>query len=708
MTYAVIVDDSPANLMIYARLLAAVDPTVSVCKFTDPDQALDWLARNTADLVITDYLMPSLHGAELARRIRSLPEGDDIPIMVVTAYADRAFRLEAFEAGASDFVQSPIEHAEFKMRVRNLLKLGGHQRRSRDRARLLEQELRETEQSREQVLRDSRERLVQVIDTIPAAISATDTANRCIFANAYCTALIGDRAGRQNDPARGAEQERQVLVSGQPLEGAEEDIALLSGEVRTFITTRSPLREAGGRIDGVLTMSLDITDRKRFEAQLAFQANHDDLTSLPNRSYLVHRLAAELAVPSRPAGCVLALHFIDLDRFKCINDGLGHHVGDRLLTAVARRLQGAVRESDVVARLGGDEFAVLQRDAAGTEDVSELAQRLNELLLRPFTIDGREIVISASIGVATASTSGEVPEELLRNADLAMYRIKAGGRNGARFFMPDMLEQACAEVQLQGELQGALGRGEFELRFQPQVDLRTGRIVGAEALIRWRRDGGRLALPGEFLSVAADCGLIGEIDDWVLQEACHQAARWRARGAATVSVSVNVSAIRAHVGGLCARVVQALQTAGLPPALLELELTEGLLLHDAHDAADDLEALHQLGVRIAIDDFGTGFSSLARLAQLHVDRLKIDKSFIETLDDANSLAIVRAVVSLGRSLRMEVVAEGVETPGQFARVRAVGCDAVQGYFTGRPVSAEAFGALLDRAAGFAPLDAAVP
>ncbi|MDE2582944.1 MAG: EAL domain-containing protein [Rhodospirillales bacterium] len=703
MSFAVVVDDSPANLAIYGRLVAAVDPAVTVVRFADPHQALDWLGGHTADLVVTDYMMPSMRGAELTRRIRDLADGNDVPVIVVTAYADKDFRLEAFGAGASDFVQSPIDHYEFKMRVRNLLKLGGHQRSIRARARTLERELRETEESRDQLLRDSRERLAQVIDTIPAMISATDTQGDCIFVNAYQAALIGDWMVARSAPQASARLDQQVLTSGRPLEGFEEDITLLNGEVRTFLTTKSPLREANGRVEGVLSMSLDISERKQAEARLAFQARHDHLTSLPNRSFLFDRLTGELAQSPWPADRILALHFIDLDRFKCINDGLGHYVGDRLLKAVAERLQDAVRGTDTVARLGGDEFAILQSDAACLDDVARLAERLNQLLLKPFRIDSRDIVISASIGVTTYPGDGAGPEELLRNADLAMYRIKTSGRNGFQFFAQDMVERARAEVQMQAALRVALTRGEFELHFQPQVDLCTGRIVGAEALIRWRREGIGLVCPGEFLPVAAESGLMSDIDDWVLGEACRQARRWQGHAGEGVRVSVNVAAVRARAGDLRGRVMRALEEADLPPALLELELTEGMLSEDAERAAEDLEALHGLGVRISIDDFGTGFSSLARLARLHVDRLKIDKSFVETLDDGNSLAIVRAVVSLGRALRIEVLAEGVETAEQFARVQTAGCDSVQGYFTGRPVSAPAFGTLLAREAKLVPL-----
>ncbi len=703
MAFIVVVDDSLANLAIYSRLAAAVEPTVSVCTFTDPLRALDWLAANPADLGITDYLMPALHGAELTRRIRSLASGGDVPVIVVTAYADRDFRLEAYEAGASDFVQSPIDHSEFRMRVRNLLLLGGHQRLIRDRARALEQELKQTEESREQVLRDSRERLAQVIDTLPAMISATAAAGRCSFGNAYRAALLGEHAGCPSEEAEESLRlDRLVLASGRALPACEEDVILRNDDIRTFLTTKSPLRGAGGRVTGVLSMSLDISARKRSEAQLAFQAQHDYLTSLPNRSYLFQLLAEQLAARPEAGPSLLALHFIDLDRFKCSNDGLGHHVGDRLLKAVAGRLADAVRNGDMVARLGGDEFAILQSDAAHLADVAQLAERLNRLLLEPFVIDGREIVISASIGVTVHPGDGDGPEELLRNADLAMYRIKANGRNGYQFFTQDMLAHARAEVQVQAALRRALAQDEFRLQFQPQIDLRTGRIVGTEALIRWRRESGELVTPAEFLPVAAESGLMAEIDDWVLRAACREARRWLDHDGTGLRISVNVSVLHARAGGLQSRVALALRESGPPPVLLELELTEGVLLQDANHAAEDIDALHRLGVRISIDDFGTGFSSLGRLASLRVDRLKIDKSFIETLDDPNSLAIVRAVVSLGRALRIEVVAEGVETAAQLEQVRQAGCDAVQGFHTGYPVGAEEFAELLERSGSLLP------
>ena len=684
MSAVVIVDDSIANLAIYARLVGSVAADADIRRFSDAAEALSWLAANQADLVVTDYLMPGMHGAELTRRIRDLPTVGDIPVIIVTAHADREFRLRAFTAGASDFVQSPIDHAEFRMRVRNLLLLGVHQRLVRERAAALEQELRQTEAAREQVLRDSRERLAQVIDTIPAMISATDREGREIFANAYRARLLARHAALPGEGERAARQDQIVLASAQPLAAFEQELVLDRNESRTFLTTKTPLRDSDGALGGVLTMSLDITERKRAEAQLAFQARHDFLTALPNRSALHQRLREALT-----EGRALALHFIDLDRFKLINDGLGHHVGDRLLVAVAERLRGTVRERDAVARLGGDEFAVLQADIGGAAEAERFAARLNALLADPFAIDGRELAVSASIGVALGGAGTAEAEELLRDADLAMYRIKAAGRNGYRLFAADMLTRARADLATEAALRAALVQGGFALHYQPQFSLRDGALIGLEALIRWRHPDGTLRPPGAFLPVAAESGLLHEIDDWVLGQACAQARGWLDALGRPLRVAVNIGALAGRAGGVRARVLAALDASGLPPELLELELTEGVLLTDADQASSELEALHRLGVRIAIDDFGTGFSSLARLASLRADRLKIDRQFIETLDREDSRAIVRAVVSLGRALRLEVMAEGVETEAQLEQVRLAGCASVQGFLTGAPVPPEA-------------------
>jgi len=690
--HIVIVDDSTANLKLYAKLAAGVEPNVSVHSFNDPRTALEWLGDNAADLVVTDYKMPAMNGAEFTRHIRRVPTCPEVPVVVMTAYADQDFRIEALQAGASDFLRNPVDYLEFQTRARNLLRLGRHQRLMRDRAFTLERDLIESEKSRDQLLRDSREWLAQVIDTVPAMISATDTQGNCIFVNAYQSSVLG-AAARQRDGSPDVERlDRQVRESGKALDGFEEMFTDGAGGCRDFVTVKSPLHDADGKTVGVLTTSLDITERKRAEARLVHQAQHDHLTMLPNRAYLHDRLQHAMA-ERRASGRVFALHYLDLDRFKYVNDGLGHQFGNRLLQAVGQRLQAAIGADDIVARLGGDEFAVMQAAVESPADAARFAGRINQILLDPFMIDGRKVATSASIGVTLYPKDGRSLEELLQNADLAMYRVKAGRRNGFAFFADEMLSQAHEVIRLQSSLRTALEAGEFVLHYQPQVDLRSGMVVGAEALIRWQSPHEGLVLPAGFLPVAEETGLIQEIDQWVLREACQQAKTWMKTLANPIRVSVNLSPLRFSTSTIFDTVMRELDNTGLPPTLLGIELTEEGLLQHTRSAMGDLADLHKRGVQISIDDFGTGYSSLARLTSLHVDQLKIDRSFVASLETPNA-AIVHAVVSLGRALNIEVVAEGVETAYQLEQVRQAGCHFVQGYYTGYPMDVRQFEAFL--------------
>jgi diguanylate cyclase (GGDEF)-like protein len=678
----VIVDDSAANLKIYSKLAEGVDPAVKVQSFNNPLQAIDWLKLNGADLVITDYKMPRMCGSEFTRQVRALPNCVDVPVIVMTAYTDRGFRIEALEAGATDFMLSPIDYAEFQPRVRNLLRLSGHQRLVRERADALKQQLQVSEHLRDQILRDSHDQLAQVIDTVPAMISATDLQGRSIFVNDYQIKILG-KDGRAPTSARDA----TVLAQGTPQPSFEEQVRDQDGNIRTFFTSKTLLRSIDGSTIGVLTTSIDITDRKRSEDLLLFQAKHDQLTSLPNRYYLNHWLAQEIETDGA-AKRAFALYYIDLDRFKHVNDGFGHHFGDRLLQAVSRRLEKIARPGDLVVRLGGDEFAILQLGVDSFAEAKPLADRFNRLLLEPFVIDDREVTTSASIGVTMYPGDGETAQELLQNADLAMYRVKARGRNGMDFFTNDMRWQAVEAIRVRSLLAGALCRNEFVLHYQPQIDLHSGRLVGAEALIRWTQGRGELLTPAAFLQIAEESGIMRPIDEWVLREACRQAKQWLDTLARPIRVSVNLSAQTFRDPNLSRLVMVTLHETGLPPSLLDLELTEKVLLDEGQVTNREVATLHAYGVRLSIDDFGTGYSSMARLSSLHIDTLKIDRTFISDLSDRNNMAIVRAIVGLGEALNIDVLAEGVETSEQLEYVRAIGCGFVQGYFTGRPMAAQ--------------------
>ncbi|GLK76577.1 bifunctional diguanylate cyclase/phosphodiesterase [Methylopila jiangsuensis] len=698
MALVVILDDRVTNRNIFAKLAALIEPGVDVRAFGDPIEALSWFEGVTPDLVVTDYKMPGIDGAEFTRRFRALPGCDDVPVVVLTVYEERSFRLNALEAGATDFLQSPVDHHEFLTRARNLLKLRRQQLALARRASSLESEL-----------RDSSERLGQVIDTVPAMISAADRDGRCIFVNAYHAGLLGaapeDLLGRT--PAelfgahhgdRSAALDRLVFQSGAALPSYEEELALGAGERRYFLTTKAPLRDAGGAIVAVLTTALDISDRKRAESHLRHLAHHDALTDLPNRALLHERVRHEIA-QARRSGAKFALLLFDLDRFKGINDVLGHHIGDRLLKAVAERLLATVRETDTVARLGGDEFAILQTNVAVVDDGLELARRVRESLDEPFLFDGHEIATSASIGVALFPDHGFDFDDLLKNADLAMYRAKSDGRDGTRAFAAEMDKKARAITVLDSDMRRALAKKELVLHYQPQVNLASGRIVGAEALVRWRKDNGDLVSPADFLPQAEESGLIVPISEWVLNEACREAASWTRDGLPPLRVAVNLSAIQFRKQNVEQVVLDALGASGLESGRLELELTETILLHDTERVVHSLRALQAHGVTFSIDDFGTGYSSLSYVRNFPVNRLKIDRSFIRNLrEDSNDVAIVRAIVNLGHSLNLDVIAEGVETAAQVGHLRAEGCDEVQGFYFGRPMPAADFIDLVRREA----------
>jgi diguanylate cyclase (GGDEF)-like protein/PAS domain S-box-containing protein len=705
MSLIVILDDRVTNRNIFAKLAGSIEEGVRVQAFGNPVEALAWMGDHTPDLVITDFKMPHLDGAEFIRRFREIGPCADVPVVVITVYEERSFRLKALEAGATDFLLSPVDHHEFLTRARNLLKLRRQQLLIKGRAFTLERELEDSERTREAVLRDSRERLAQVIDTIPAMISAADRDGRCVFVNAYQASLYGldpaEAVGRAIERVFPDERGRRshgldqlVFRSGKALPSFEEEIVDRDGTTRVFLTTKSPLRDGSNQVANVLTTSIDITERKQAESHLVHLAHHDTLTGLPNRFLLHDRVRREVA-RARRGDRFFALHLLDLDRFKGVNDALGHHVGDRLLKLVAERLGGLVREIDTVARLGGDEFAILQAEVARPEDAFDLAARVVAAVAEPFEVDGKSITTSTSIGIALHPTDGADVDELLKSADLAMYGAKAEGRNTYRLFAAHMNDTAREEIVLDADLRQALARGEFVLHYQPQVDLRTGRIVGAEALLRWNRPGQGLVGPAEFLPFAEEHGLIIPINEWVLREACREAQGWVDAGLPPLRIAVNLSPVQFRQQNVRALVIDVLATTGLDPSRLELELTESIVLQNTQAVADDMRRLQDLGVTFSIDDFGTGYSSLAYVKNFPVDRLKIDQCFVRNVrSDPNDAAIVRAIVSLAHSLDLEVIAEGADAAEQVTFLRQEGCDEVQGYFFSRALPAHELIALV--------------
>ena len=439
----------------------------------------------------------------------------------------------------------------------------------------------------------------------------------------------------------------------------------------------------------------DITEQRRNEQQVAYLARHDGLTGLPNRAELSDELTRQL--PRTQRGEELALLYLDLDRFKSVNDTLGHSAGDTLLKQVAARLRAGARETDVVARLGGDEFAILQCGAPQPAASTALAKRLIEALSRPFDLDGHQAHIGTSVGVAVAPFDGKDAEALIKSADLALYRAKAAGRGVLRYFEPEMDALMQRRRQLESDLRGAIERGEFELAYQAQMAVDAATIahpvvVGVEALIRWNHPQRGRVSPVDFIPLAEETGLIVPIGVWVLREACRAAAQWPA----DIRMSVNLSPVQFKSRTLLRDVLDALQAAGLPPQRLELEITEAVLLDDTERALSLLHALRGRGIRIAMDDFGTGYSSLSYLRRFPFDRIKIDRSFVQdAAQRAEGLAIVSAICGLARSLDMLTTAEGVETVEHAEAARTAGCSEVQGYLFHRPGPHATITALLD-------------
>ncbi len=437
--------------------------------------------------------------------------------------------------------------------------------------------------------------------------------------------------------------------------------------------------------------------------QLRHMATHDVLTGLPNRALLEDRLGQALAQAQRE-GQRFAVLVCDLDRFKLVNDSMGHHAGDRFLQEISRRLASCVREGDTLARQGGDEFVFVLRPPAGEEDAEAVAQRAQEALAAPMRIDGLDIHTSASFGIAVYPRDGERVELLLANADAAMYHAKQNG-SGLRRFASTMGDTATHRLRLESELHMALTASQFELHFQPKVDVQTGTIRSAEALLRWRHPQRGLVPPADFIPIVEETGQIGPIGNWVLQQACRQAREWREKGLPQIRVAVNISAVQFHQAGLVESILGALRDTNLEANSLEIELTESCVMTNAEESISILEELSRMGVLVSVDDFGTGYSSMSYLRRFPIDKLKIDKTFIAGMgthsDDAS---IVQAIVSLAHGLRLKVVAEGVETAEQLEALKAMGCDQYQGYYFSKAVPADEFELLLRKQIASQPED----
>jgi diguanylate cyclase (GGDEF)-like protein len=457
----------------------------------------------------------------------------------------------------------------------------------------------------------------------------------------------------------------------------------------------APIHDRDGRVTGAVIVFHDVSMARAMVLEMSHLAQHDVLTDLPNRLLLKDRLTQAISLARRNHN-QLAVLFLDIDGFKHINDSLGHAIGDRLLQSVAASLSACVRKSDTVSRLGGDEFVILLPEVAHAADAATSAAKILTELKKSHGIDDHHLRLTVSIGISTYPDSGEDAETLIKNADTAMYHAKQYGRDNYQFFKPDMSLHAVERQSLEGQLRYALERQELLLHYQPKVNLKTGAITSVEALVRWQHPERGLLLPGQFLTIAEDTGMIVAIGHWVLFEACRQTREWLDAGVSAVPVAVNISPLEFRNEQFIEGVQVALKNSGLDPSFLELELTETVLMRHAESTAYALAKLKAIGVRLAVDDFGTGYSSLSYLTRFPLDALKLDQSFVnKIIASSDDAIVVSAVISMGKSLKHRIIAEGVETVEQLAFLQAHGCDEGQGYYFSRPVGAQEFAKLLE-------------
>jgi diguanylate cyclase (GGDEF)-like protein/PAS domain S-box-containing protein len=684
MASIVVIDDRVTNRHILTRLALLVEEGVRVATYEGPLQALSGLAEaEVPDLIVTDFNMPGMDGARFIAALRARRGFADVPIIVVTIYEDLEYRYKALEAGATDFLLSPVDHVEFRARARNLLTLHRQRRLLAEHAAGLERMLAERSPGR------AGPADAEVFDRLAFAVSVVDLHGRLQYLNGAHRELFAiedpDAVGRSLGEVYGEEVatrhallDRKVIETAQPLDAPRlEEHAGQNGS-RSLLLLKSPSLDAGGNVAGVTTLALDITEIHRREQASAVAALHDPGTGLPGLDLFREQARQELAALRRQGRLAALLH-VDLDRFKGINDAFGSRFGDQLLLRVAQRLQARLGVGDLVARLGGDEFVVLRGGIQRADDATDLCRRLAEAFATPFVIGRQEVHLSASMGVTVYPADGRTLDALLKNAALAMYRAKASGRDSYRFFAAEMNVAARRAVKLERDLRQALAGDQFVVHYQPQWSVRDRRMFGVEALVRWNHPQRGLVRPGEFIGLAEDIGLIAALTNWVLQTSCQQLRRWRDEAVADLQLSVNLSPVQFRERGVELMIERVLKESGLEPGSLDVELTENAVIDNSQTATASLRYLHQLGVSLSIDDFGTGYSSLSYVKRLPVQRLKIDRSFIQNLEHSkNDEVIVRAIVNLGHSLGLSVIAEGVETAEQLARLEHFRCDQVQG------------------------------
>ncbi|WP_373991821.1 EAL domain-containing protein [Duganella sp. BuS-21] len=703
-----IVEDTPASLKLLSDLLT--EAGYYVRQAPNGELAL-WTAQSRPpELILLDIRMPGIDGFEVCRRLKATPELSQVPVIFLSAQHDTDDKVRGFELGAVDFIAKPFQTEEILARTDAHVKLGRAQKALASERALLEERVAErtAELAKEVEQRRANEEFLrlasQVFEATQDAIVVTDRDGHIVATNPAFTHISGYtadevrgqgvgllHAGDADASSFGAMVQSVVATghwSGEILARRK------NGDTYPGLLSASVVRDENGSVINHVAVFMDITERKAEQHLIDFLSNHDALTGLPNRMLARQRFMHTLAAARREGRCV-AVMCLDLDRFKSINDSYGHDMGDKALQVVSRYLTETVREDDIVTRQGGDEFQVIVADDTQLTATIALAQKILAGLRKELVIDGQQITVTSSIGIAVSLTDGESFDELVRNADTALFRAKEIGRDNYAFFTERMDAEIRDKLAIQGQLRGAIARDEFEVHYQPQVCLKTGAMVGAEALLRWENAVLGKVPPNRFIPLAEEYGLVNSIGEWVLESVCAQMKVWHDQGLGKIKVAVNLAAGQFANDATVPYVESTLRKFGVAPEYLGLEITEGTVMGDPNKAVAALRLLKDIGVGISLDDFGTGYSSLSYLKRFPIDVLKIDKSFVDdvTTNSADA-AIALSVISLAHNLNMRVIAEGVETREQVQFLAERGCDEMQGYYFSRPVNAESFTALL--------------
>ncbi len=648
------------------------------------------LAEHAVDIVVLDLGLPDAQGLGAIRRAHAA--APRVPLVVLTGLDDKSLAAQALQEGAQDYlVKGQIDTYGTTRGLLRALRYAIERKALED------------------ALFVEKERAQVTLNSIGDAVACTDVAGNLTFLNLVAEKLTGwswqEAAGLpMREVFRILDAENREVIAN-PMDSAVRGDQTMHLPENSILVRRdgfeipiedsvAPIHDRDGQAAGAVIVFRDVSAARALALQMVHSAEHDYLTGLPNRMLLNDQISQAIALTPRHDNRI-AILFLDLDGFKHINNSLGHQIGDKLLQSISKRLTDCVRTSDTVSRQGGDEFVILLSEIEQAEDAAVSARRMLQLIAEPHSVDQHELHVTGSIGVSVYPDDGQDANALIKNADTAMYQAKENGRQGFQFFKPAMNVRAVERQSIEEGLRRALERQEFALHYQPKINLMTGAIAGAEALIRWIHPVRGLVPPAGFIPVAEDCGLIVPIGNWVLREACEQARAWIAAGLPVTNMAVNVSAMEFRGEHFLEGLSAILSETGLDPKSLELELTESVLMKHAASTATILQILREKGIRVTVDDFGTGYSSLSYLRKFPVDTLKIDQSFVRQISTGgDDTTIVKAVIGMARSLKLRVIAEGVETLEEVTFLRAYRCEEAQGYYFSPPVPAEEFAMLL--------------